>query len=564
MFYNAAHGIKYYLARSLTDGSCNMRISFLWQQPAYRWPALFFGAFLLLGALIFGHYGISWDEDLQRQHGTVSAQYLNEVYPYADKTFNWRKLEEYQYRSYGVCFTLPLVWLEEAMGLSTPRQVYRMRHAATYFVFWLGAVFFYRILQRRFGSWRWALLGSAFLFLSPRLFGHAFFNPKDIPFLSLFLVSTWTLYRFWLRPNVGNGALHALACGMLIGMRITGVLMPAMTVFLFVADPLLGKRGTLPPVWRRLLGVAAYVPLVIGFTVLFWPYLWMDPYHQFIAAFAEMSKYGWGGKVVFEGQLLFGTDIPWYYIPKWVGLTTPLLYLLLALAGAVSLLVLLTQHFRSRFYGLWATDRQRMDWAALGLLAAPVLAIIVLSSVVYDGWRHLYFVYPSLLYLSVLGLYGVWKRSEARWQKRVLLAALVVHSVYIAGWMIANHPHQHIYFNALAPRPLLGAYDLDYWGTSYRAALQRLAQLDERPTIKVAFGADYPGTQNLAYLHPELRKRFVHTPQLEAADYYITNYRYWEDQLAQALNREGIYAREEVYVLRVGGAKVLGIYRLKR
>ena len=546
----------------INDGCCDMRVSSLWQRPASRWPVLFFGASLLLGILIFGHYGISWDEDLQRQHGFVSAQYINEVCPYADKRFNWRKLEEYQFRFHGVWFTLPLVWLEEAMDLSTPRQVYRMRHAATYFVFWLGTIFFYRILRRRFGSWRWALLGSAFLLLSPRIFGHAFFNPKDIPFLALFVFSIWTLYRFWLKPGVSSGALHALACGMLIGMRIIGVLMPVMTLFLFVADLLLGKRGTLPSVGRRLLGVMAYVPLAIGCTVVFWPYLWIDPYQQFVTAFAEMSKYSWGGKVLFEGRLLFGTEIPWYYIPKWIGLTTPLLYLLLVAVGAVCLVLGWIRGWRTGFYGLWSTDAQRVDWAVLGLLVAPILAIIVLESVVYDGWRHLYFVYPSLLYLAILGLRRLWKGARSSWQKRGLLAAVVLHTFYIGGWMVLNHPYQHVYFNALAPRPLLGQYDLDYWGTSYRIALQELAQLDDRPVIKVAFGADYPGVQNLAYLHPELQKRFVHKEKIEEADYYITNYRYWDDQLSSALNREGVYANEEVYTLRVGGAKVLGIYKL--
>lgn len=542
-----------------------MRIRHLWHQPAYRWPILLFGAFLLLGALIFGHYGISWDEHLQRQHGFVSAQYVNEVYPYADKSFNWRKLEEYQFRSYGVWFTLPLVWLEEAMDLSTPRQVYRMRHAATYFVFWIGVVFFYHILRRRFGNWRWALLGSALLFLSPRIFGHAFFNPKDIPFLALFLFSTWTLYRFWLRPGVSNGALHALACGMLISMRITGVLMPVMTLFLFLADPVFGKKGTRPAVWKWALGLAAYLPLVIACTVLFWPYLWIDPYLQFGAAFAEMAKYAWGGKVLFEGRLLFGTDIPWYYIPKWIGLTTPLLYLLLAAAGLYRLLSLLAKNIRERFYGLWATAEQRMDWAALGLLVAPILAIIVLESVVYDGWRHLYFVYPSLLYLSVLGMRRLWEGALAhpqRWPRYLLVGVLAANGLYLGGWMVYHHPHQHIYFNALAPDALLGQYDLDYWGTSYRAALQQLAQLDDRAEIKVAFGTAYPGEQNLAYLHPDLQKRFKSVEKLEEADYYLTNYRYWEDQLALAVNREGLYANEEVYVLKVGAAKVLGVYRL--
>ena len=34
----------------------------------------------------------------------------------------------------------------------------------------------------------------------------------------------------------------------------------------------------------------------------------------------------------------------------------------------------------------------------------PWLAVLALHSTLYDGWRHLYFSYPCLLYFSALGL----------------------------------------------------------------------------------------------------------------------------------------------------------------
>jgi hypothetical protein len=539
----------------------------VWSKPSQRWPLMFFVACLALAGVIFGHYGVSWDEKIQRQHGFVSARYVNEVLPYSDARLSEFELEEYMFRHYGVWFTLPMVWVEQALGLEGDRQIYRARHAATFLLYWLGGIGFYQILRLRFGSWRWALLGAFFYFLSPRLFGHAFFNPKDIPFLALFVFSSWTLFRFWQRPAIGTGALHALACGMLISMRIVGVLLPVMTLFLFLADALLGKKGTVPKGRSTLAGFAAYLPLTAGFTTLFWPYLWADPLGRFWETFREMSKYGWGGQVVFEGRWLYGTELPWYYIPKWVVMSVPLLYLLLLGVGVGFLISRAVQNLRQRPFRLWASTADRMDWGSLGLLTAPVVAIIVLDSVVYDGWRHLFFIYPSLLYLSVVGAEGVWRRA-AQWEasfapslRYALSAVLLGNLLWLSVWMVRNHPYQHVYFNLLNRENKLGIYDLDYWGTSYKTAFFKIAAMDDREHIKV-LGGSYPALLNRDFLPPGLRYRFEMVSEAEEAHYYMTTYRSGQPKVARALAGEGIFKNEEVFALEVAGSKILGVYRL--
>jgi hypothetical protein len=457
-----------------------------------------------------------------------------------------------------------MAWLEEAWDLTSFRQQFRMRHLAVFLLHWGAGIVFFRILLRRFANWRWALLGAAFWVLSPRFFAHSFFNPKDLPFLSLFVITTWTLFRLWLRPGIGTALLHALACGMLISMRIIGMLMPVMTVFLFAADVLVGKSGTRPLWWKRIIGLGVFGPMVYWATVVFWPFLWPDPPLQFLEAFEIMSQYGWGGKVLFQGQFYAGPEIPGVYIPVWIGISTPLLYLLFSITGALSLLPRAWQRLREGSIGIWATAADRKDWASLGLIIAPVLAIIVLESVVYDGWRHLFFVYPSLLYLAVLGTKVVWEWAlkRTRW-RRGLIAGLSLQGAYLLIWMAMHHPHQNVFFNALVWGNQLGQYDLDYWGNSYKQGFEALAELDGAPVIKVAYQS-YPATLNYEYLHPELRARFELTEDPAQADYFLSDYRVWRSGLDQALNREGLYSGEEVHAIYAGATKILGIYRLRK
>src|SRR5690606_8290126 len=63
-----------------------------------------------------------------------------------------------------------------------------VRHLIYFITYFFGASAFYSIAKR----WlhQTAALGATLLFTTqPLLWGHAFINPKDTPFLSLFLIS---------------------------------------------------------------------------------------------------------------------------------------------------------------------------------------------------------------------------------------------------------------------------------------------------------------------------------------------------------------------------------------
>jgi hypothetical protein len=523
-------------------------------------PAIFFLGYLALGLSIFGDYGLSWDEDLQRHHALVSAQYAYERCGGEGHIYTWERLHEYQYRYHGVVFTLPALWLEQWLGLETFRQQFRLRHLMTFLLFWLAAVLFYRILLRRFGHWGWALLGTAFLATCPRIFAHSFFNPKDIPMLALYVLCSYTLLRLWRWPGVLHGLLHGLACGLLIGMRVPGLVVPLLSVLFLLADWAFHRR---PGQGRAyLLALAGFLPALAGFTVLFWPFLWEAPWHNLMEAMRVLGQYDeWGGKLIFRGQWFFGAERPWYYPLWWMGITVPVLYLALALAGSLRLIPPLLRQLRQGRW--WEKEATGQDWLMLALFLAPLLAVIAKQSIVYDDWRHLYFIYPSLVYLAVLGLQQLWHTPGIQQRGRALLAALLMLSLSGTIWKIArSHPHQYACFNELLMGDQLGRYDLDYWGLSYKQAFEALAQLDGRDTIKVA-AAEFPARYNLDFAPPHIRNRFVLTEQPQQADYYLSTYRLWQIGMGRALRREGFYSGEEVHAIWACGSKILGVYRIE-
>jgi uncharacterized membrane protein len=515
---------------------------------------IFFGGLLLLGLLLVRDYGISIDERQDRRTGMVSLRYVSEkVWPsfvanHADFANNRESLKDYMDRDYGVSFQLPVTWLEQVLDLESWQHAYWLRHLCTFLVSLGGVAALYQLARRRFGDWRLGLLGALLLVLSPRLFAEFFYNDKDVVFMAFFVIATNTSVAFVARPSWRRAAWHALACAFAIDARIMGVLLPIATLALVGLQAAHGAYSQRGPQTARQVG--GYLLLLMGLVVLLWPYLWAAPLTNFGIAFKNMSHFRWGGMVLYRGELVFADQLPWHYAPVWIGITTPLLYL----AGfGVGAALILRQLVR-RGWRLYATEAEWQDLFFLGLVLAPLLAVIGLHSVLYDGWRQVYFVYPALLLVALRGLVAV-----GRWQpwaawRRLCYGVLVLVLLTTAGQMVLLHPLQNVYFNALAGKDIELHYEVDYWQLAYYPGLQWIMKHDNRPHIVVA--AQWgPIIEADSWLLPSAdRDRIEITADPAKADYYVCTHR----DHPQAYKEYPVVAK----VLRRDGMLVLSIFKL--
>ena len=515
----------------------------------------FFGILLLLGLLIVRDYGISVDERQDRRTGMVSLRYVSEkVWPsfietHGDFVNNPWALSEYQDRDYGVSFQLPVTWLEQVLDLESWQQAYWLRHLCTFLVSLGGVAALYQLARRRFADWRLGLLAALLLVLTPRMFAESFYNDKDIVFMAFFAIATNTAVAFVARPTWRGAIWHALACALAIDARVMGILVPAATLVLLALQ---AAHGAYRQHGRQTAKQAGgYLLLLLVLVVAFWPYLWEAPLTNFQEAFENMSHFRWGGNVLYRGEIIPATLIPWHYAPTWIGITTPLLYL----AGfGVGAAVILWQLVR-RGWRLYATDAEWQDLFFLGMTLAPLAAVIYLESVLYDGWRQLYFIYPALLLVALRGLVAVGRwRPGAAW-RRLCYGGLALALLTTAGQMVALHPLQNVYFNALVGKDAAQRYEMDYWMLSYYQGLQWVAQHDGRPHIVVA--AQWPGVieANNWLLPSADRDRIEMTEDLSKADYFVTAHRDHPEDYGEF--------PPAAYVIRREGNRVLSIFQLR-
>ena len=132
--------------------------------------------YLIIGALTVVDYGESWDEQKRYLYATQSL---------AAYSGDYIGLRTEKGPFYVMIAKLGSDFLRRIFTGWLPIESWHFMH---FLSFLLGIFFFYLICLRFLN--KWAALGTVLLFSTqPLIWGHAFINPKDIPFMAFFLGS---------------------------------------------------------------------------------------------------------------------------------------------------------------------------------------------------------------------------------------------------------------------------------------------------------------------------------------------------------------------------------------
>lgn len=502
--------------------------------------ALLLGILLLAGLFVYQDYGVSWDEPMQRDMGNLCYDYVTGQ---SNDFFNIQN--KYHNSTWELINVLPERWLKP----DSVAAVYASRHLMNYLLFWVSSVFFY-LLARQVLKKEWlALVAVLMLYLTPRIFAHAFYNSKDIPVLAFFIISVYAGVMFILKPGWKRMLPLALLSGMAFGMRILGIMIPFLVSFFFIMNIFTRNLQIRDLKWLALYG--AVYPLFLYACV---PVLWPAPFFHFREAFAMHSHFPYTDTVLFMGDYLLPSELPWYYVPVWIGISVPVLWQLFFITG------LFAAGFR-KLTGLFSFLKN--DWGVLlaGVwFFAPWLMVLVLHSHLYDEWRHLYFTYPAFILVGLFGVRTVLELTHRYAGKRIqflvsasLYFVLAWQTVVTAAYMFRNHPHQYVYFNLLAgdAENIHRRYEMDYWGLSYKQAWRYLlGEQDEIARVKDVEWQNNPGLFNLVWFTQDELNSINHA-RYDDCHYFITNYRWYPEYTS---------FKEKYYSVIVDGMEIMTIY----
>jgi len=470
---------------------------------------------LAIGLLTFRDYGLSWDEPLFYDYAdSIRLAYTPQAF---SPTFDFEQVygpSATDHKYYGPAYLLAAQPVQQAVMALFGADRASAWHLVNFLTFQIGLLFFYLLIRRWFDPWP-AAAASAFFACQPVMWGHAFINPKDMPFMVFFLAvltlgfwmvdsfskqenltthrpgvpsgeskkrfspwpsaartGQWTLCSLWLNlfrfvqvRVLGLVFLAGIVLGATAAVRVIG---PLAGVAIFVY--FISQKN-----WRAFPAFLTYGIIAILVMFAAWPFLWADPLNRLTEVLKHMSNNPTELAVLFMGQIFRANEMPRIYLPRLFTLTLTEPTWILFLIG----LVLAIRSFFTK----------KLDWRAplimLGIFVFMLAYLLYNKPSVYDGYRHFLFLLPPVFVFVGFAFQWIWEKLQ-KLSRYLPSLALLLLLPGIFG-IIHLHPYEYAYYNQFAGG-VTGAYrtyETEYWLTCYKESLEWIRTNQPGKTIHI-------------------------------------------------------------------------------
>lgn len=500
--------------------------------------SLFFAAYFVLGISITPHYGVSTDEPTE--HETSLRQYkfaVSKVYftftgeqvPQFEESHVWYQnmLQETRDRNYGTFLQWPTMVIEHFYNFTLELPtIYLLRHFLNFMYFVIALICFFALLHERFKNKWLALLGVTIVILTPRFFAESFYNNKDILLASIYIVAIYFSQKFWKQKSILNAVLASVTCALAMNTRVLAIIVPLGFWLLIFVDTLSLKWKIQQNRMKNLLQLLLVIAFPIAtfiFFILSHPTSWGRELIFLPEVFAFFSQYtSWTGSTMYFGEMVPYNQLPWHFTLGYFVATTPIVYVLLLIWSLILFCHELIQRTVQSKIQDWWKNLITLDTVMLGLWLAPLAAVIVFQSVLYNSWRHMYFIYFPFVYFMIWGVN--FAQKYPRFQKGILLSIAV--SFFVTGhWMFKNHPNQFMYFSPLVRSGAAENFERDYWQLSFLPLSQEMLRLEQDTSEKITlWEKDAIHNHIKAMTTVADRERFEFVPNEADAEYAVVHY----------------------------------------
>ncbi len=254
------------------------------------------------------------------------------------------------------------------------------------------------------------------------------------------------------RRRLSYFIIPGIFLGLTISIRVVGIFIGV----LFSVYFLYKARG------KAILPLIFYWGIAAGITIATWPYLWNSVVTRLLKSIEIVGKFS-THETLFQGQIHLSEEMPLHYLPFLIiiQLTEPaILLFLIGIPLCVKLL-----------------RKKAVDLAEIllisGWIGGPLLAEIVLRVPIYDNFRQFLFILPPLFLFIGFGVSWIWQKLNRYRIGAVVLGILLLPGIVA---MFKLHPYEYVYYNTLVggTGSVYGEYELDYWCTSLREAMEFL------------------------------------------------------------------------------------------
>ena len=418
---------------------------------------LFLFLYFIIGIYLSLNVGITHDENHSFWVWEENKKKLSNIF--LGTTYDITSLDTY-HGYYGVGFNLfssffeiPVKLILDYFQTLESSKTLLSKHPSVFIFFFVSGLYLKKIIYLITKNNEYSYISTIFFFLYPYLLGHSFFNIKDIPFMSIWLICTFYLinilknYLNQKEVKIKKIIILSFFTAYLFSIRISGILifieyLIFLLVFLSVFEI---KVKTLSKFFYK--KVILFFSIFLFLLYLFHPSYWGNPL-KFFYAIEFMSKHVQSACTITLGDCMKAQNLPSSYIPIWIFFKLPILIL----------------------FGLFLFPFQekkiflnKNNSFLIGSFLSTVLVIIfflILFNVnLYDEIRQILFIIPLIFIISLSIIYF--------YSKKISYILLIFFSFYFLLQNIKIFPYNYIWLNNFTHfTKINGIFELDYWGVS--------------------------------------------------------------------------------------------------
>lgn len=438
-------------------------------------------SFLLLAALLLisRDAGISGDEKVHYQQSEYVYKYLTSGGKNTESINTPKTHLKYYGQSPDNICTVLIHWFNI-------NDIYGFRHLFSSFLGWL-AIFITALFVRWLKDDLAAVFTLLLFAVSPRFMGHLQNNLKDIPFALAYISGIFAIIKIIFTPlnkrKWTDTLFLIVSIAFAISIRAGGLLLIFYMYFAIFIKIIFTKK-----IYRtKLIGNGLYfliITIISYFSgLLLWPYglqnILLNPWKSLLV----MVHFPTTIRQIFEGNFIWSDFEPWYYLPKYMLITIPLIVFAGMFFFFTGIQKIVSKNSRI-IYGL-----------LLFFCFFPPLFVILIGANLYGAWRHLIFIYPCIIIFSALGFNDLWQRMKFISCRSVFTAIFLILMINPVRFMIAAHPYYYLYYNQLTGglKNAYGKYETDYYYHTMRSGAEWLKNYLNNNKIKdIIIGSNFP------------------------------------------------------------------------
>tara|TARA_B100001250_G_C19769816_1_gene776566 strand:+ start:146 stop:1726 length:1581 start_codon:yes stop_codon:yes gene_type:complete len=328
-----------------------------------------------------------------------------------------------------------------------------LKHPSVFVLFIFSSIYFRKIIFLATKEKNYASI-CAILYLSyPYLLGHSFFNVKDMPFLSVWLICTSYMIKitknYYVKNNIKNKDLIILSLltAFLLSIRISGVLI-FIEYFIFLIFAInLSKTEYFLFIKKFYKKISFFLfATFLSFYILS-PSYWANPF-DVINGIKFMSQHTQTVCTMTLGECMKAQNLPSTYLPIWLFFKLPILIIF----GFILLILKEKLFFSSK-------NNQLIIAPIIVSFLSIILLLILFKVNLYDELRQVMFLVPLMFITALSAIFTL--------SKKISYSLIIIFIILFTFQNIKIYPYNYIWMNNFSNLiKVNNNFELDYWGVS--------------------------------------------------------------------------------------------------